>query len=128
MILTDLRILALEDEPVIALALEDLLLDAGSDPQVMLTIDTALNYLRGSPAIDAAILDVNINGETSYRVAARLAALRVPFIFSSGYGDAIHPQEFAAVPTVAKPYTLAELRRALAVAHRANAPDEQGER
>jgi hypothetical protein len=51
---------------------------------------------------DAAMLDVNLNGNKSYPVADALAARGVPFVFSTGYSDrrhegglsrAAHPEE-----------------------------------
>jgi hypothetical protein len=36
---------------------------------------------------DAAMLDVNLNGNKSYPVADALAARGVPFVFSTGYSD-----------------------------------------
>ena len=35
-------------------------------------------------AIDAAVLDINLNGQKNYPVADALAARRVPFVFSTG--------------------------------------------
>jgi len=126
MTLANRHILALEDEPVIALALEDLLIDAGAQPELVATVDDALHMLNDPAGIDAAILDVNIDGLTSYPVAERLSALRIPFIFSTGYGNAMHPPQFAATPTVAKPYTITEIVRALvrASAGQASTPPE----
>ena len=36
-------------------------------------------------AINAAVLDVNLNGQLSYPIADALAACRVPFVFSTDY-------------------------------------------
>jgi DNA-binding response OmpR family regulator len=105
-------ILVLEDEPVIALALEDLLLDGGAEPLSAGSLQAA-RELVASGGVDAAILDVNVNGEPSYPVARELAAAGIPFIFATGYGAAAHTAEFAGVPTVAKPYSLADIEAAL---------------
>jgi CheY-like chemotaxis protein len=111
--LEGLTILAVEDEPVISLVLEDLLESCGALALVAETIDQA-EALLDSMAIDAAILDVNLQGRDSYPLAALLAARGVPFIFATGYGDALHPDAFAGVPTTAKPYNLVDLRAAFA--------------
>ncbi|MGZ2411278.1 CheY-like chemotaxis protein [Sphingomonas sp. F9_3S_D5_B_2] len=109
-------VLVLEDEPIIAFTLEDMLLELGYQ-EVILSGDVrgALALLE-TCAPCAAVLDVNIRGERSYPVAAVLAERRVPFIFATGYGDAQHPEELRSVPTVTKPYTAEAIRSALAAA------------
>ena len=112
-------VLIVEDEPIIAFTLEDMLLAAGSSHVLLATrIDEAMRLL-GARHFDAAILDVNIHGERSYPVARELQRRSVPFIFATGYGDAEHPDEFSNVPTVTKPYSRAAVMEALAMA---NAP------
>ena len=69
------------------MCLEDMLLDNGAQVIVSGTVTQALAALgRASP--DCAVLDVNLHGEKSYPVAARLDELGVPFVFATGYGDA----------------------------------------
>jgi len=65
---------------------------------------------------DIAILDVNLNGARSFRVAEKLAELRVPFVFSTGYGFAGVPAAFHGVPILVKPFRDQDLREALATA------------
>jgi CheY-like chemotaxis protein len=111
--LAGLRILVLEDEPIIAMALEDYLEMAGAFPVVTATLAQAQEAIAVE-VIDAAILDVNIHGLKSYPVAESLASRGIPFIFASGYGDTLHGEAFAQVPTVTKPYDLPGLRQAFA--------------
>jgi DNA-binding response OmpR family regulator len=111
--LEGLTILAVEDEPVISLVLEDLLESCGARPLVAETIDHA-EALLDTMVIDAAILDVNLQGRDSYPLAALLTERGLPFIFATGYGDALHPGRFAGVPTTAKPYNLGDLEAAFA--------------
>ena len=110
--LTGLKILVLEDEPIIAMALEELLEDEGAIPTVAGSLEHAHDALAGG-SFDAAILDINVHGQKSYGVAGDLLAREVPFVFASGYGDTLNPDEFAHVPTVTKPYNLATIIRAL---------------
>lgn len=105
-------ILIVEDEPIIALALEDMLADEGAEVCLAERLEDAFALLEtGAP--DAAILDVNVHGQASYPLARALAGRSIPFIFATGYGGAPHPPEFAGVPTIAKPYRLADIRSAL---------------
>ena len=112
MSLAGLRILMVEDEPIIAMALEELLEDEGARPTVAGSLEQANEALAGQE-FDAAILDINIHGQKSYPVARVLMERGVPFVFASGYGDTLNPDEFAQVPAVTKPYDLAAITRAL---------------
>lgn len=112
MTLEGLAILVLEDEPIIALTLEDMLLDAGGDPFAVGSLKAAEEALA-TRQFDAAVLDVNVGETSSYPLAAKLQERGIRFIFATGYGDALHPAAFAAVPTIAKPYNLADVEAAL---------------
>ena len=109
---TGKTVLILEDEPIIAMGLEDMLLDTGAEVVVSASVPQALTALEKA-RVDCAVLDVNLHGAKSYPVAARLNELRVPFIFATGYGDAEHPAEFADWPTLTKPYRLSDIRTML---------------
>lgn len=50
------------------------------------TIDEALALLE-TERFDVAMLDVNLGGQSSYRIADALALRSVPFVFSTGYGE-----------------------------------------
>jgi CheY-like chemotaxis protein len=111
--LTGLRVLAVEDESLVAMWLEDLLTDLGCrvvGPAN--TISSALTLLAQQP-IQAAVLDINIAGEKVFPVADRLAALNVPFVFATGYGVSGVQDPHAHRPVIQKPYTMATLQRAL---------------
>lgn len=118
--LAGLRILVLEDEPIIAMALEELLEDDGARPTVVATLAQAFEAIDGAE-FDSAILDINVHGEKSYAVGQRLLERGVPLVFASGYGDTLNPPELAHVPTVTKPYNSAEIAAALERARQAAA-------
>lgn len=107
------RVLVLEDEPVIGFAIEDMLEALGCEATgVAFHVEDAL-ALVDARTFDLAVLDVNIHGATSYPVADALADRGVRFLFATGYGNTVRPERFAAVPTITKPYGIAELRQAL---------------
>lgn len=104
-----MRVLLVEDEPLIALDTEDVLRQLGVHEVVW-----ARNLADGLAAIDAgrfdaAILDVRLGAETSDAIARRLAALNVPFGFLTGFQDSGIPVEFQGRPLVPKPFTHAQL-------------------
>ena len=113
MTLRGLRVLVLEDEPIIALAIEDALFELGATPVLAERVADAEAALAEG-GFDAAILDVNLHGQRSYPVAHALAALGLPFIFATGYGDAEHPDALRDVPTITKPYGRADIAAAFA--------------
>ena len=81
------RILIVEDEALLALDLSQGLQDCGAQivgPCYQLA--TALE-MAGSQSVDAAILDVDLNGETVFALADRLRQASVPFIFNTGRSD-----------------------------------------
>lgn len=111
--LTGRKILVVEDEALVAMLVEDALLDAGAEvigPAA--TVAEALRLLdKARP--DAAVLDLNLAGETSTPVADVLAAAGVPFVVATGYGADGLPPAHAAVPVLAKPYDPDELTATL---------------
>jgi CheY-like chemotaxis protein len=64
--------------------------------------------------LDAAILDVNLDGRRSFGTAHLLQQKNVPFIFATGYGLAGVPEEFAAVALLTKPFTEEQVANVLA--------------
>lgn len=103
--LTDLRILIVEDEPLIAMSLEDLLSDKGA---ICLgpvgSIDSALDLIAAN-RFDIALLDINLRGQKIDPVADRLAAAGIPFIFTTGHGEDGLPKSHRHRPVIAKPYS-----------------------
>ena len=109
-------ILIVEDEPLIAMMLEDFLLSLGHDVRATCdSVSEALEAVRAGD-FDIAILDVNLKGESVWPVAAELRQRDIPFILASGGHVDPPPAEFAGVPMNDKPYTLARVTPALEAA------------
>lgn len=110
-----LRLLLVEDEYLFALCLAEMLEDLGA--QVLgpvASVSDALDLIDKAPEIDAAILDVNVAGETIFPVADRLRARHVPFAFASGYDPDLLPPRFSDVTICRKPIDASAVRAALA--------------
>ena len=109
----NLRILLVEDEAIIAMTAEDMLEELGCTVAcIASTLAEALAAVEEA-GFDAALLDINLNGEESLPVAARLREMRRPFVFTTGYGAAGSGADYADVPLVTKPYQLADLAGAI---------------
>lgn len=108
-----LRVLIVEDEFMIAMAVEAVVTDAGGVVVDMAaTLDQALALAR-SADFDAALLDINLNGETSFPVAEILGERGIPYAFVTGYGRQMVPDAFASVPILTKPYARGDLIQTL---------------
>jgi CheY-like chemotaxis protein len=111
--LAGLHVLAVEDESLVAMWLEDLLTDLGCLVVGPANTIAAALRLLDQQSVDAAILDINIAGEKVFPVADRLTALNVPFVFATGYGVSGVQEPHAHRPVIQKPYTMGTLQRAL---------------
>lgn len=107
------RILAVEDESLVAMFLEDSLADLGCTVIGPVgRVEQALELLN-EHEVDAAVLDINLAGERVFPVADRLVGLGVPFIFATGYGEAGLPEIHHSRIVLQKPYSASDLRVAL---------------
>jgi len=85
--LSSARILLVEDSFFILMELEAALLDAGAEAVCCRTVGEALSTLDAQP-VSAAVLNVQLDRETSESVADRLARKGIPFLFYTGQLDA----------------------------------------
>lgn len=112
-LLTGKRVMLLEDEAIIAFAVEEMLIDLGCTVVgPALRLDEGLE-LAASAEIDAAVLDVNINSERSYSIAEALERRGVPFVFATGYDRDGLEWRGADSEMIAKPYRREQLEAAL---------------
>ncbi|MBB5687342.1 response regulator [Sphingobium boeckii] len=108
------RILIVEDEPLIAMMIEDFveLLGHGHAGTAD-CVETALG-LVAADEFDLCILDVNLRGgERSWPVADALAAAGKPFILATGGSGETTPDAHAGAPTLSKPFTMDAVKDAL---------------
>jgi CheY-like chemotaxis protein len=100
------NILVVEDEPLIAMMLEDFLETLGH--RVHASCDNLEDALQQceSGGFDLAILDINLKGELIWPVASVLKARGVPFVIASGGHVEPPPGEFTDAPLLEKPYTI----------------------
>ena len=107
------RILIVEDAPLIALNLEQLLVDAGFKiAAVAGKLEKALALIE-SGACDAAIVDANLDGVSAGPIAAALSARGLPFIVLSGYSSEQLQGAFPGALFLQKPCRPARLVEAL---------------
>jgi CheY-like chemotaxis protein len=109
------RVLVIEDEMLVAMLLEDMLADLGCTVVGSAArVEQALAMIEAAGSLDAAVLDVNLNGQRSYPVADVLAARSVPFVFATGYGEDSLMNVYRSFPLLQKPFKQSELGDTLA--------------
>ena len=100
------RILVIEDEYFIAADLKRALAEQGA-----IVIGPAGDLQQGvalvnNEQIDAAVLDVNLEGAKSYPIAEQLARQSVPYLLLTGYDCWSLPEDYKTVPRLPKPFQM----------------------
>jgi CheY-like chemotaxis protein len=108
-------ILIIEDEPLIAMMLEDFLDSLGH--KVVGTCESVEEALARvtEGGFDVAIVDVHLkDGKNVWPVADQLADDGKPFVLATGGHVEPPPERHAGVPVLNKPYTIDAIEPALA--------------
>jgi len=111
---TGLRVLVVEDEYFLADDMGRALEKAGA--KVVGPVPSrgaALAMIASGAAIDLAILDINLQGETVFPVADALSERNIPFVFATGYDLGSIPTAYENVRRWEKPFDTADLIAAL---------------
>jgi two-component sensor histidine kinase/CheY-like chemotaxis protein len=102
-VLTGDRVMIVEDEPLVAMAMSDLMAELGLTVVGPFgRVGQAIAALKES-SINAALLDINLAGELVYPLADILLADNVPFVFVTGYGSESIDRRYANVRVLQKP-------------------------
>ena len=76
------------------------------------SVEQAMALIDERP-IDAAILDINLDGETVYPLADVLSERQIPFVFATGYDASSMPEKYKGFILCEKPTELAVIAVAL---------------
>ncbi len=109
-----LRLLIAEDEPLIAMMLEEIVASLGY--RVAATVDSVADGLAAleDGTVDLAIVDMNLRGgERAWPLAEALEDRGIAFIFATGGAIERPPPAFAATPCLEKPFSVAAVADAL---------------
>jgi DNA-binding response OmpR family regulator len=114
--------LIVEDEPLIAMMLEDFLDSLGHTVAgIVDSVEDALAHID-TGGFDLAIVDVHLkDGKNVWPVADKLSEKGMPFILATGGHIDPPPTQYANVPVLSKPYTIDAVEPALQAAMSANA-------
>ncbi len=104
-----IRVLVVEDEPIIALDIRQQLANAGFEVLGPATsVVEALRFIA-EPGCDVAVLNVNLGIETSEPIARKLQTSGKPFVVLSGRATDDLPLSFNGATFLTKPAPMAEL-------------------
>ena len=108
-LLSGRRVLVVEDEMLVLIMIEDMLADLGClSVTSAATVAKALALINAQ-VFDAALLDVNLNGNDSHPVAEALSARGVPFVYSTGNTGHSLREGYSDRPMLKKPFKYEEL-------------------
>lgn len=96
-----MRILVVEDEYLLATELAGHFRSVGAE--VLGPVPSLATAVAFIDQADAAILDINLNGETVFPLADALQQKGVPFVFFSGLEQTMLPERFRYSPSLSKP-------------------------
>ena len=111
---TSRNVLIVEDEPLIAMMLEDFLESLGHKVVACCdSVEEALGHVAAG-GFEVAILDISLrDGRQVWPVADRLAETGTPFVLATGGHVDPPPAAHMHAPVLAKPYTIDAIEPAL---------------
>lgn len=109
------RILIVEDDYVIAADIADMLGKAGAEPvgPVGWEDEALALAMDANQALDLAILDIDLHGHASYRIADALIARGIPLVFTTGFSTEALELHYRHYPKLEKPVSERALLAAL---------------
>ena len=108
------RVLVVEDEYLLRMLLEDMLGELGYEVVAAVGTISEARQIATSGEFNAAILDVNLDGQEIYPIADILAERGLPFVFVTGYGERSLPEPYRGRPALQKPFQSEQLKNTLA--------------
>jgi DNA-binding response OmpR family regulator len=107
-----IRVLLVEDEPLIAMLYEDIVQDTRFQIiETMMCNEDALKALDQYRP-DVVIVDYNLTDGPCLPVVAKLKAMSIPFVVATGYGDNVDP-ELGSARWLVKPFKDEDVLQAL---------------
>jgi CheY-like chemotaxis protein len=108
--LTGLRILLVEDEPIVAVLAEDMLDAIGCVVAATVASVAEAQAAIASVPFDVAMIDINLGGEDGLVVAQVLRDRGIAYLITTGYdAEGVAPGH----PVLSKPYALSDLESAI---------------
>jgi CheY-like chemotaxis protein len=114
--LTGLDVLVVEDESMVSMLIQDILASHGCRiVETAARVKEALEKV-GQASFNVAIVDINLNGESSIPIIEALVGACIPLVVATGYGSRGLPPQLGELPILQKPFTDDDLIKALVTA------------
>ena len=108
------RILVVEDDYFVAQEMVRAFAEQGAEiVGPVATVDDAIDIVEDGQRLDAAVLDLNLQGEMVFPVADALRERGVPFVLATGYDRWAVPSDYADVKLCEKPVDAEAIAAAL---------------
>jgi CheY-like chemotaxis protein len=114
-----LKVLVVDDEPLISMSVVDMLEDLGHQAQSAASAPEALAILRAQPSIDLLITDQAMPGMTGTQLARESLTLcpDLTVFLSTGFSD-LNGEADRSLPRLNKPYSQSDLADLIAAKFR----------
>jgi DNA-binding response OmpR family regulator len=106
------RVLIVEDDPLVAMVVEDIVREMGHEVFINLTLAHALFELDDGE-VDAVLLDMQLRGGDARPLVLELLARKIPFLVLSGADQSALKREFPQIGLLPKPFGKAALEDAV---------------
>jgi CheY-like chemotaxis protein len=106
------HILIIEDEPLIALMIEEMVEELGYGVSGLANTMAMASQEFAKHNYDAVLMDINMGGRYHAETADHLLGSGIPFAFVTGYDYLVEPRHVN-VPVLQKPFEPADLRSLL---------------
>ncbi len=115
--LNGLRILVVEDDYYLATDARTVIEDAGGKVVGPFATAEEARAALDADGVDLAVIDINLGNGPSFDLARHLGSSKLPFLFATGYDQAVVPDDLKTIVRLEKPFRPAELVSAAALAH-----------
>jgi CheY-like chemotaxis protein len=108
-----LRVLIVEDDPLVAMDMEDMAEQCGCTVVgPVASVGEALAAIEENPP-QGALLDINLGRDLVWPVADLLNAMSIPFLFATAYDGSVLPERLRDRPVLSKPVSVSILAQKL---------------
>lgn len=108
-----LKVLIIEDDPLVAMTLEDMALELGHDTVGPVATLPAAERAALAGNFDLVIADLHLGGSDTYALCEELLGRRVPVVLSTGYDDKGIMDRLPRAILLLKPFSTDQLDRAI---------------
>jgi CheY-like chemotaxis protein len=114
--MSSIKVLIVEDEPVISFVMEDIINNLGYEVVAKTATLSESEQVAASIDVNLAILDINLYGKTTYALAEILLNRGIPFIFVTGHQGNEMPKSLSQTIKISKPFSSSDISSAIAKA------------